>query len=95
MANQPLPKMPPRQLTAKDDPNIKIGPTFADELKVAGLLGAPFAWAINGEFFGRENLTPEQNATLDKVYAAHDPTKETFMAPTLDMGGTTAEILGD
>lgn len=59
-----------------DEP-VVFGPTFASELEAAGLAGLPFSWNINsGEFFGREDLTDEQNATLDGVIAAHDPTKQ-------------------
>jgi len=51
----------------------RIGPTFANEIDAAGLSGLPFAWGENGSISGRENLTPEQNAALDAVIAAHDP----------------------
>lgn len=50
-----------------------IGPTFGQEITAAGLAGAPFAWGEDGDIHGRENLTGEQNATLDAVIAAHDP----------------------
>jgi len=53
---------------------IVFGPTFGDEVLAAGLGGLPFAWTPYGEINGRENLTIEQNATLDGVVAAHDPT---------------------
>jgi hypothetical protein len=62
---------------------IVFGPTFASELEAAGLGGLPFSWNINsGEFFGRENLTDEQNVTLDDVVAAHDPTDHLPPSPT-------------
>ncbi len=48
-----------------------IGPTFGDELAAAGLSGLPFAWGDEGVISGRERLTPEQNAALDAVLAAH------------------------
>jgi len=51
-----------------------FGPTFGDEVHAAGLGGLPFSWTPTGEIYGRENLTPEQNTTLDGVVAAHDPT---------------------
>lgn len=50
-----------------------IGPSFSDELRDAGLLGLPFSWCADGTFFGRENLTTEQNDGLDAVILAHDP----------------------
>jgi len=53
----------------------KLGPTFGDELWAAGVGGLPFSWSPDGDYFGRENLTPEQNATIDSVEAAHDPNK--------------------
>jgi hypothetical protein len=51
-----------------------FGPTFGDEVIAAGLGGLPFSWTPTGEIFGRENLTSEQNTTLDGVIAVHDPT---------------------
>ena len=54
-----------------------LGPTFGDEVFAAGLGGLPFAWGATDETItGRENLTTEQNTTLDGVVAAHDPTKQ-------------------
>lgn len=50
-----------------------FGPTFGDEIRNAGLMGLPFSWGADGSISGRENLTTEQNATLDGVIAAHDP----------------------
>lgn len=54
-----------------------LGPTFGDEITGAGLAGLPFTWGATDETInGRQNLTTEQNATLDSVVAAHDPTKQ-------------------
>lgn len=53
-----------------------IGPTFGDEVIAAGLGGLPFAWGSDGQITGRENLTDEQNKTLDAVVSAHDPKKQ-------------------
>ena len=54
-----------------------LGPTFGDEIMAAGLGGLPFGWGDTDETItGRENLTTEQNATLDGVIAVHDPTKK-------------------
>src|SRR5262245_23222468 len=55
--------------------HLVFGPTFADELRAAGLFGL-ITWRVaTGEIFGREDLTAEQSATLDAVIAAHDPAK--------------------
>lgn len=55
----------------------QLGPTFGDEVATAGLAGLPFGWgATDEDITGRENLTTAQNATLDAVIAAHDPTKK-------------------
>jgi hypothetical protein len=55
----------------------QLGPTFGDETIAAGLGGLAFAWgATDDTITGRENLTAEQNTTLDGVVAAHDPTKK-------------------
>ena len=51
---------------------MKFGPTFGEEIIKAGLGGLPIAWN-EGEIFGRDKLTPEQNVILDAVIAAHDP----------------------
>jgi hypothetical protein len=54
---------------------VVLGPTFGAEVIAAGLGGLPFAWGTDGGISGRESLTPAQNATLDAVIAAHDPSK--------------------
>ena len=60
----------------------QLGPTFGDEVHAAGLGGAPFSWgATDDTIQGRENLTIEQNTTLDGVVAAHDPTKQPVPVP--------------
>jgi hypothetical protein len=54
-----------------------LGPTFGQETTDAGLGGLNFAWgATSDDIYGRENLTAEQNTTLDEVIEAHDPTEE-------------------
>jgi hypothetical protein len=50
-----------------------IGPDFYNELVAAGLNGLPFSWSSDGTIFGRENLTAQQNSSLDAVIAAHNP----------------------
>jgi hypothetical protein len=64
----------------------QLGETFSDEVFAAGLGGLPFAWGdTDDSITGRENLTTEQNATLDDVVAAHDPTrKRNNIMPTTD-----------
>lgn len=71
-----------------------LGPTFGDEIRVSGPV-LPISWGATDEtIFGRENLSAEDNARLDQVIAKHDPTATTYLAPTLDMGGTVVEIVG-
>jgi hypothetical protein len=55
----------------------QLGPTFGNEVAAAGLGGLPFAWGTTDDSItGRENLTTEQNTTLDGVVAAHNPNKK-------------------
>jgi hypothetical protein len=52
----------------------QLGPTFGNEVIGAGLGGLPFSWGdTDDSITGRENLTTEQNSTLDGVVEAHDP----------------------
>ena len=54
-----------------------LGPTFGDEVLAADLGGLPLAWGDTDETItGREQITTEQNTTLDGVVAAHDPAKQ-------------------
>ncbi len=64
----------------------QLGPTFGDEVIAAGLGGKPFAWGdTDDSITGRENLSPADNATLDGVVAAHDPSKKhKNIIPTTD-----------
>jgi hypothetical protein len=52
-----------------------IGPNFVNELKAAGVLGLPFAWGEDGAIQYGAAITPVQQAAIEAVYAAHDPTK--------------------
>ena len=53
-----------------------FGETFATEIEAAGLKGLAFAWSPeSGVITGRENLAAAENAALDAVIAAHDPSK--------------------
>lgn len=49
-----------------------IGERFPQELEAAGLLELAIVWNENG-IVSRTGLTPEQDAALDAVLAAHDP----------------------
>ena len=51
-----------------------FGPTFARDLNAAGL-GGGLAWTADS-IIGRDNLSPEDQALLDAVIAAHDPETE-------------------
>jgi hypothetical protein len=64
----------------------QLGPTFGDEVLAAGLGGLPFTWGdTDDSITGRENLSAADNATLDDVIAAHDPTrKHKNIIPTSD-----------
>jgi hypothetical protein len=55
------------------NPNAKIGPSFPDELRAAGLTGLPFAWGDDGTFTFDPRMTPAQVAAVQAVYVAHDP----------------------
>lgn len=55
----------------------QLGPTFGDEILMAGLGGLPLAWGdTDDSITGRELLTAPQNTTLDGVITAHDPAKQ-------------------
>lgn len=68
-----------------------FGPTFGEEVIAAGLGGLPFAWSPFGKITGRERLTAAQNATLDAVIAAHDPTKQLIVYLPLNLVRDRAE----
>ena len=53
----------------------QIGPNFANELAAANLAGLPFSWDAAGDITYAEAITPQQQAAIAAVYAAHDPTK--------------------
>lgn len=57
-----------------------IGPSFADELRAAGLLGLPFSWGTDGTFEFSETMTSEQRAAVLAVREAHDPVKSVLRA---------------
>ncbi len=53
---------------------IKIGPTFSDELKAAGVSGLPFAWSVEG-LGPLDRLTKAQQTAVFAVLEVHDPLK--------------------
>ena len=54
---------------------IKIGPTFGDELFEAGVGGLPFSWSDTGEFNGLDALSEDIQKKVKDVLKKHDPTK--------------------
>jgi len=50
-----------------------IGPSFPDELKVAGLTGLPFSWGSDGSIQFDSRMTQAQKDAVNAVYAAHNP----------------------
>ena len=55
---------------------IKIGPTFGDELFEAGVGGLPFSWSDTGEFNGLDTLPEDVQKKVKDVLKKHDPTKK-------------------
>lgn len=53
-----------------------IGPTWPEDLKAAGLMGLPFSWDVNGNFFYSDEMTEAQIQAVEAAYAAHDPTQQ-------------------
>ena len=69
-----------------------FGMNFGNECIAAGLGGLAFSWEPDtGTFYGRENLTDEQNATLNSVVAAHDPNTP-LPDPIRDLMGQVASL---
>jgi len=78
-----------------------FGVTFGPEVIAAGLADIPVSWCWEpdtGVIHGRENLTDEQNKTLDEVVAAHDPTAQLpnpvadLMQQVTDLRAEVAEL---
>lgn len=52
---------------------MAFGPTFAAELKAAGLLGLPFTWDPDrGVILNQDDLTPAQRTALAAVVTNHN-----------------------
>ncbi len=63
---------------------MKLGPTFIDELRAAGLFGLDFSWDDRlGTITDYGTLTPNRRATLDAVVAAHDPGRQISVTRTV------------
>lgn len=54
---------------------MKIGPSFGEELKAAGLLDIPFSWDEKGNITYDKSVTPEQIKAVQAVLDAHDSSK--------------------
>lgn len=54
----------------------RIGPSFDDEIRAAGLAALPFSWGNDGDIQFGASMTQEQRAAVQAVYAAHDPNRE-------------------
>lgn len=55
---------------------MRIGPTFSEELRQAGLLGLPFSWGTEtGEIYFAPDFDPDKKAQVLDVLARHDPDK--------------------
>jgi hypothetical protein len=63
-----------------------IGPTFADELREAGLAGLPFSWTPDG-LHDTSQLRPDQLDAVNAVLAVHDPS-----APPIPQGLTQRQF---
>jgi len=55
--------------------DIKIGPTFGDELIEAGLGGLPMSWNDLGDFNFTDAVTEDQRKKVKDLLKKHDPTK--------------------
>ena len=56
----------------------KIGPTFVDECKAAGISMDGWAWSIlDGTFIFNEDVPQATRDAVAAVYAAHDPAAQT------------------
>lgn len=51
----------------------RIGPTFVDELRAAGLGDVPLAWTADGELSFVNSTSLEVRAAIKAVLDAHDP----------------------
>jgi hypothetical protein len=62
-----------------------LGETFGRDMADAGIPGLPISWgATDDTIKGRDQLTPEQGATLDQVIATHDPAAKLPPSPSLE-----------
>ena len=75
----------------------RIGPSFSDELKVAGLMGLPFSWRESDGVFNLSapRLTNLQRTAIQGVIDSHDPTKHSEEKKKTDRRVTDRKKLGD
>ena len=71
----------------------RIGPTFAEELRTAGLTGLPFSWGDDGVIQYDPRMTPAQIAAVQAVYAAHDPTAPSIQVPDMTVEDLQAALI--
>jgi hypothetical protein len=69
--------------------NKAVGPTFAAELKAAGLLGVALSWNETGVRYNK-TITPTQRAAVEAVLQAHDP-----MVPGINRKAARAQQITD
>lgn len=55
---------------------VVFGPTFGSELVAAGCSSAVATWGTDGSLVYVPGATPDQMTTVQRVIAAHDPTKQ-------------------
>jgi hypothetical protein len=58
----------------------QIGPSFYDEIVAAGLVGLPFSWSADGTIIFDPLMTAAQIASVESVYAAHNPDTPSWSA---------------
>lgn len=73
----------------------RIGPSFAEELAAAGLMGLPFTWGPDGRFTWDPALRPEQRQQVLDVYRRHDPTRPGPPTKQQRVQAACAAILSD
>lgn len=56
----------------------KIGPTFVDEVRAAGVTFEGYSWNVmSGEFLFQEDVPQATRDAVAAVYGAHDPAAQT------------------
>ena len=57
--------------TQVEQGSAKTDNAFAIKLEEAGLLGLPFSWTENGDFWFDESMVQEQTDHIRAIYAEH------------------------